>query len=51
MDIVISHLEIMQVLLHACLAVFSGSKPGHTRTSFQFGFVQGEVFLQAEERG
>ena len=29
----------------------SGSKSGHTRTEIQFGFVQGKVFLHAEERG
>ena len=51
---VISHLEIMQILLqllHTCFAVVSGSKSGHTRTEFQIVFVQGQVFLEAERRG
>ena len=54
MYILISHLEIMQIplqLLHTCFDVVSGSKSGHTRTEFQFGFVQGQVFLEAERRG
>ena len=44
----------MQILLQhllICFPVVSGSKSGHTRTEFQFGYVQGQVFLHAEERG
>ena len=44
MQILLQHLQI-------CFAVVSGSRSGHTRTEFQFSFVQGKVFLHAEERG
>ena len=44
----------MQILLQhllICFPVVGGSKSGHTQTEIQFGFVQGKVFLHAEECG